>query len=377
MLEAEVLFLAGHRLRIPIAKFLSWFGFALALREISRQFFGESTVIGGLRVANATPPLAVMAVLFYLNRYLSKTEPYWSYFASALVTVVALRETRSTDWLGIVPLAWAALLFEFGFRRKLREFRVQSYAASALSIFIILAAGMLSEAFAWPAAIAASVFYAQTLRCAFWLRDTSPHEQRFVSIGGSLATMLLAALTIHRTVPAQWEAAALMATCVVFFELGIRGLPTDLIWITRAFSVLLALTALLDAPGMPTSAAIAALQFLLHFRARHLRLFEAHGTAGALILTAILFREVSGGMLTLSLSLEAIGLLAVGFAARDRWLRLSGLVLLLLCIGKVFFYDLRSLETVYRIFSFIGLGMILLTVSWIYTRFREQMRKLL
>ena len=79
----------------------------------------------------------------------------------------------------------------------------------------------------------------------------------------------------------------------------------------------------------------------------------------------------------LSWSLEGIVLLAAGFAARERMLRLSGLGLLLLCIGKVFFFDLRNLETMYRILSFIGLGLILLAVSWIYTRFREELRRLL
>ena len=90
-----------------------------------------------------------------------------------------------------------------------------------------------------------------------------------------------------------------------------------------------------------------------------------------------LLREVSGGLLTLSWSLEGIALLALGFALRERALRLSGLSLLLLCIGKVFFYDLRNLETIFRILSFIGLGVVLLLVSWIYTRFKDQMHKYL
>ena len=77
------------------------------------------------------------------------------------------------------------------------------------------------------------------------------------------------------------------------------------------------------------------------------------------------------------ISREGIGLLAFGFAARERSLRLSGLTTLLICVGKVFFYDLRNLETLYRIFSFVGLGAILLLVSWIYTRFKEQLRKYL
>jgi uncharacterized membrane protein len=58
-------------------------------------------------------------------------------------------------------------------------------------------------------------------------------------------------------------------------------------------------------------------------------------------------------------------------------LRLSGLGLLLFCILKLFVYDLSSLDTVPRIFSFIVLGLILVAVSWIYTRFRDRVQRFL
>lgn len=104
---------------------------------------------------------------------------------------------------------------------------------------------------------------------------------------------------------------------------------------------------------------------------------RGYSVAAALVAAVMLREQVSGGMLTLSWSLEGIVLLAAGFAARERILRLCGLTLLLLCIGKVFFFDLRNLETMYRILSFIGLGVVLLLVSWIYTRFREQLQRYL
>ena len=73
----------------------------------------------------------------------------------------------------------------------------------------------------------------------------------------------------------------------------------------------------------------------------------------------------------------AVGLLASSVTSNQILSAVLGLGLLLLCIAKVFFYDLRNLETFYRILSFIGLGLILLAVSWVYTRFQEQVRKLL
>ena len=47
-------------------------------------------------------------------------------------------------------------------------------------------------------------------------------------------------------------------------------------------------------------------------------------------------------MLTVAWGIEGAARLTAGFPLRDRTLRLSGLVLFLVCIGKLFFYDLRE-----------------------------------
>jgi uncharacterized membrane protein len=75
--------------------------------------------------------------------------------------------------------------------------------------------------------------------------------------------------------------------------------------------------------------------------------------------------------------IEGVALLGSGFPLRDRALRLSGLALLLGCILKLFLWDLRHLETLARIFSFLALGLFLVGVSWIYTRFRGRVERYL
>lgn len=95
------------------------------------------------------------------------------------------------------------------------------------------------------------------------------------------------------------------------------------------------------------------------------------------LLAAFLYQEVSGSLLTVVWGLEGLALLGAGFPLRERVLRLEGLVVLLVCILKLFVYDLRNLETMYRILSFVALGLILLGVSWIYTRFRARIRRYL
>ena len=66
--------------------------------------------------------------------------------------------------------------------------------------------------------------------------------------------------------------------------------------------------------------------------------------------------------------LYASGLLIAGQVRRLVLLRVMGLALLSLTILKAFFWDLSSLDRVYRIISFIMLGAILLVVSYFYQR---------
>jgi uncharacterized membrane protein len=65
-------------------------------------------------------------------------------------------------------------------------------------------------------------------------------------------------------------------------------------------------------------------------------------------------------------ALYAGAMLAVGFWRSNRLVRLMGLGLLVLAILKVFLFDMSSLDRLYRIVSFIVLGVILLVVSFLY-----------
>ncbi len=108
---------------------------------------------------------------------------------------------------------------------------------------------------------------------------------------------------------------------------------------------------------------------------RHARTF--YSLLASALLAVLLFYEVSGGVLTMAWGVEAVAVLGAGFPLRDRVQRLSGLFLFMVCVLKLFLYDLRQLETINRILSFIVLGVILVSVSWIYTRFRDRIQRYL
>jgi uncharacterized membrane protein len=62
------------------------------------------------------------------------------------------------------------------------------------------------------------------------------------------------------------------------------------------------------------------------------------------------------------------GLMVAGFWKRSAFIRWQAMVLLAVTIGKVFLYDSRELQQIYRILSFIALGVMLMTISYAYHR---------
>jgi hypothetical protein len=74
--------------------------------------------------------------------------------------------------------------------------------------------------------------------------------------------------------------------------------------------------------------------------------------------------------LAISAFLMAYGaiLLTVGFWKRSAFVRWQALVLLIFTIGKTFLYDMRNLSQGYRVVSFLGLGILLMAVSFAYQK---------
>jgi uncharacterized membrane protein len=62
-------------------------------------------------------------------------------------------------------------------------------------------------------------------------------------------------------------------------------------------------------------------------------------------------------------------LLALGIIKQSMALRYASLAVMLLSVAKVFAYDMRHLEDLYRVVSFLGLGISLLLLGFVYQRF--------
>jgi uncharacterized membrane protein len=82
-------------------------------------------------------------------------------------------------------------------------------------------------------------------------------------------------------------------------------------------------------------------------------------------------RGLQAGGISILWSLFALGFIIGGIWKNVRALRLTGLVLFALVAVKVFFVDLARLDPLYRIIAFILLGLVVLSASFIYLKYRE------
>ena len=84
---------------------------------------------------------------------------------------------------------------------------------------------------------------------------------------------------------------------------------------------------------------------------------------------------VSGPLVTVSWAGLGFLLLAFGFAIKERPYRMAGLTAVGFSLLRAVLHDMARVGTVYRILSFIGLGVILLVLAFLYARNREKLAK--
>jgi len=99
--------------------------------------------------------------------------------------------------------------------------------------------------------------------------------------------------------------------------------------------------------------------------------------APLVLVTIMLAREMRAGMITITWSALGVGVFLVGLLVRERSYRLAGLGLLLLGVGKILFIDIWKLAPRDRYITLIVMGVALLLVSFLYTRYREKILKFL
>ena len=86
--------------------------------------------------------------------------------------------------------------------------------------------------------------------------------------------------------------------------------------------------------------------------------------------------EIQGGFLmTVAWGGLAFLLIAIGFGLRESEYRRLGIFVLALAMGRVFMIDIWELTLGFRVLSFMGLGLVLITLGYIYNRYQSKIRE--
>jgi uncharacterized membrane protein len=95
--------------------------------------------------------------------------------------------------------------------------------------------------------------------------------------------------------------------------------------------------------------------------------------SGEAVDSALLSAHQQGQMvLSVFWGLVGVAVLVGGLQRDQHALRLAGLALLGLTVAKVFMFDLATLSSMYRVVSFIGLGLLLLAGAFVWQRLRPR-----
>jgi hypothetical protein len=195
-------------------------------------------------------------------------------------------------------------------------------------------------------------------------------------------TVALAAGLLGPWVPLGW---GLLGMCVAIAGRGLRSLPLQIGGASVAMLAAPVQAFFLDDLALPALGIVAALVILerLGLRrangpARTTRTSRALGiplvlVAGALLL-GTLARIAGGQWLTIAWLVAALALFGLGLLVRSRLYRLSALAALGLTLLKVVVYDLSQLTALVRIASVVVLGLVLLVISFLYTRLEGRLR---
>ena len=419
---AELVIVAGLALRDRPIRVIG--GAALLLTALHGGSYALSTALltrdGPTLLASTTPVAVLVALACWLNREIVRArrltpaliERTYTWIAFVLVSLVLAHEVPGDDW-PMAAAAFAIVLLEAGLRRS-ASYRFQSYLAGAFAGLMLMTRylaetgrNILDATARLPASDAWMVIMATALLLtAAWLRLRQQSAQPGSPVDPAAAAPVAAGLAGFGVVLLVWHLLPPLGVAPVWAAIalgstaaGARTASAGARWqgyLLATAAVLRASSAIVELEAASTAALLSAIVVIAAAYAtslvprRAIAAASAPGAANAepagrivtsiaatLLLTVLILNEAPLRFVTVGWGLEGLALFAAGFGLRDRVLRLSGLGVLAACLLKLSLSDLRDLEPLARIVSFIVLGLVLLLVSWTYTRYQEQIRRLL
>ncbi len=390
--------------------------YVLRVRELT--FFGQLILIG--------------AQVSWLAEYLEHTPPWWNPLLLIAITfglshwwqkqkTLILDKQFTLACQGIFALASVALIFVW--LHPLVSVPAWLALSSLLAI-VITVYGLVTRA--WPLAIGGQIFLAiSTIEFLQQLTHEKPewwfalmplfaltilsfatnawfarHPENKIAARKPILhvaliyrwlALLMSLLWLWDYVPARQHVWAFMLAAVLVFGLALWRTVRESLFATAVYAFI-SLNALwwqnnfnLDVywPNLLSLLALIAMQQMLRRAATKLPLPEnIHGIV-VFIFGMSLWRFVccwtnqfaSGLSETMTWAGLAVIIFATGMFLRERFLRWFGLGVLAAAVGRVVLVDVWKQETIYRVLTFMALGLALLVIGFIYNKFQDSIRK--
>ncbi len=248
--------------------------------------------------------------------------------------------TGATAWVLSLTIAHIAL-GGFGFRQRMSS----EIATLLVAVGLGLSGVTLALALDGPALVAAWSAEAAILA---WVARTTGEQRALVFSGAFLVLAALHALLDEAPPEALVD--------------GVGNLSTAIVAVLCVAVSALIMGALVEAPDLRM-------------------LLLAVAAVGFVYATSLLIVDVIQGdalehsqtaQVALSCFWGVVGLMAIviGLVRNVRELRFGGLALLALGVAKLFLYDLSELDELYRVLSFVAVGLLLLGGAYAYQRVR-------
>jgi hypothetical protein len=404
---------------------LAWQAHALAVLAVARSVTVNLYVVQNWHgVSVRLLSLAIVAVVLYVLAQVIRVPREWrahevhhtySWAASAIVSLLIWYELQPLS----VAVGWGVLalvLFEYGLQSNTRQFRLQAYvalvAAFSRIFFVNLTAGTPGETWGpriytvLPLSLIFLFVYSQLgLTEARTAEDRRLHFDALLCYLGTGSVVAL----LYFQFANDWLVTAWAVTIFVLFAVTlflhrqiflhqailltigtcVRGIMHNLFgasyfsggdWTGRYFVLGFAIAVLLAC--LPFAFRLRKTQPSQSLRIRWLQALVQHPEqfmffASVLLLTLMLALKMRAGMVTVAWGIEGVLIILLALAVDERSFRLTGLSLLLVCVGKILVRDAWGLAPRDRYLTFIILGMALLLVSFLYTRYRETIRQFL
>jgi uncharacterized membrane protein len=315
--------------------------------------------------------------------------------AGFVFQVTAVFHSRpGEEWLWLGPLLTVAMTLYSVFTRA-RLIGLFSQVCLLISCLMVLVKG--SDEYASLALIPILTMYLMNLGIPIFIERLGQMTDRMnamlrrVQLAYCIIATPLGLLWIHRFVESEWKVVVFILVSMAFFAVHQVRPSRKWVWTALAYALFGYCSLIIQLVGgeaywksLLAPVALFAAQQLARRRGNELKVSDwihkcliLFGGAFLFIWLSIKVSDVGGhGLRSIAWTILGVCYLGSGLGLKERWYRLMGLGTLAIALFSLV-PIIWQMSTNMKIVSFFVMGLVFIGLGYVYTRFKEQIRKML